>query len=136
MSKFNILTKYILMIQSDNIGKWIVDKKNDGTLEHPIQMPFVGYSRMVDSFQEDLYKFCDEHPEFDHTRYGETLESNNIEWSTESMKATDVSILDEKCVIALLIGASRAERFCDGALLNFFESGCILKWLERLKAID
>ena len=136
MSKFNILTKYILMIQSDNIGKWIVDKVNDGTLEHPIQMPFVGYSKMVESFQEDLYKFCDEHPEFDHTRYGETLESNNIEWSTESMNAADVSILDEKCVIALLIGASRAERFCDGALLNFFESGCILKWLERLRTID
>ena len=135
MSKFGFLTKYIPMIQSDNIGEWIVDKENDGTPEHPIQMPFVGYSRMVDSFQEDLYKFCDEHPEYEHTRYGETLEKNNIEWSTESMQAADVSKLDAKCVIALLIGASRAERFCEGALLNFFESGCILKWLERLNSI-
>ena len=136
MNKFGFLTKYIPMIQSDNIGEWIVDKENDGTPEHPIQMPFVGYSRMVDSFQEDLYKFCDEHPEYEHTRYGETLEKNNIEWSTESMQAADVSKLDAKCVIALLIGAVRAERFCDGALLNFFESGCILKWLERFNNIE
>lgn len=136
MSKFGFLTKYIPMIQSDSIGEWIVDKENDGTPEHPIQMSFVGYSRMVDSFQEDLYKFCDEHPEYEHTRYGETLEKNNIEWSTESMQAADVSKLDAKCVIALLIGAVRAERFCDGALLNFFESGCIMKWTERLNNIE
>jgi hypothetical protein len=30
----------------------------------------------------------------------------------------------------------RAERFCDGALLGFFEKGCVGKWLERLKEID
>lgn len=136
MNKFDVLTKYISMIKSDSIGEWIVDKQNDGTPEHPIQMPFVGYSRMVDSFQEDLYKFCDEHPEYEHTRYGETLEKNNIEWSTESMQAADVLKLDAKCVIALLIGAIRAERFCDGALLGFFNSGSILRWLDRLKEID
>ena len=78
MSKFDILTKYISMIQSDSIGEWVIDKENDGTLEHPIKMPFVGYSKMVDSFQKDLYKFCDEHPEYEHTRYGETLERNNL----------------------------------------------------------
>lgn len=136
MSRFDVLKKYISMIQSDSIGEWIVDKENDGTPEHPIQMPFVGYSNMVDSFQEDLYKFCDEHPEYEHTRYGETLEKNNLEWNTESMQAADVSKLDAKCVIALLIGAVRAERFCDGALLGFFNSGFILRWLDRLKEID
>jgi len=136
MSRLDVLTKYISMIQSDSFGEWIVDKENDGTPEHPIQMPFVGYSKMVDSFQEDLYKFCDEHPKYEHTRYGETLDKNNIEWSTESMQAADVSKLDEKCVIALLIGAVRAERFCDGALLGFFNSGFILRWLDRLKEID
>ncbi|WP_230874981.1 DUF6508 domain-containing protein [Lysinibacillus cavernae] len=29
-----------------------------------------------------------------------------------------------------------AERFCDGALLDFFKSGYILKWLERLNSIE
>ena len=38
--------------------------------------------------------------------------------------------------MALIIGAVRAERFCDGALLDFLDTGCILKWLQRLEEID
>ncbi len=34
------------------------------------------------------------------------------------------------------MGAIRAERFCDGALLSFFKDGYMLKWLKRLKALD
>ena len=52
------------------------------------------------------------------------------------MKNADVSSLDGKTVVALLVGAIRAERFCDGALLDFFEDGSIVKWLSRLKEID
>jgi hypothetical protein len=52
------------------------------------------------------------------------------------MKNTDVSSLDGKCVVALLVGTVRAERFCDGVLLSFFKSGVIKKWLLRLKEID
>ena len=37
MSKFDILVKYIPIIQTDSIGEWVVDKENDGTLEHPWQ---------------------------------------------------------------------------------------------------
>lgn len=29
MSKYDILTKHIPIIQTDSIGKWIVDKEND-----------------------------------------------------------------------------------------------------------
>ena len=57
MSKFDILTKYISRIQTDSIGKWIIDQKNDGTLEHPIQMPFVDYSDIVRNFIDDVYIF-------------------------------------------------------------------------------
>lgn len=38
---FEPLTKYLIQIQGDDIGTWIIDNKNDGTIEHPIQMPFV-----------------------------------------------------------------------------------------------
>ena len=48
----------------------------------------------------------------------------------------DVSALDGKTVFALLLGAVRAERFCDGALMYFCESGCVLRWLERLRETD
>nr|WP_232516925.1 DUF6508 domain-containing protein [Bacillus altitudinis] len=33
-------------------------------------------------------------------------------------------------------GVLRAERFSEGAIFNFFKSGAILKWLERLKNLD
>jgi len=36
-----------------SIGEWIVDKENDGTLECMIQIPFVGYSEML---QNDVAK--------------------------------------------------------------------------------
>jgi hypothetical protein len=52
------------------------------------------------------------------------------------MSEADVSGADVTCVLALLVGAVRAERFCDGALLRFFREGCIRRWLERLKEID
>lgn len=34
------------------------------------------------------------------------------------------------------MGAVRAERFCDGALIGFFEDGAILRLLEHPKEID
>jgi hypothetical protein len=51
------------------------------------------------------------------------------------MSDADVSKLDAQCIMALIMGAVRAERFCDGALLGFFKDGSIQKWLERLKEL-
>lgn len=136
MSRFDVLVKYIPMIQTDSIGKWVIDKENDGTPEHPIQMPFVGYSEMVHNFIDDVYTFEESNKDMELTRYGDILKGNGLEWVTESMKNVDVSNLNAQCVLALIMDAVRAERFCDGALLDFFKSGCILKWLERLNNID
>ena len=136
MSKFDILTKYIPIIQADSIGEWVVDKENDGTPEHLIQMPFVGYSEMVHNFIDDVYTFEKSNTDMELTRYGEILKDNGLEWDSESMKSADISNLNLQCVMALIMGAVRAERFCDGALLDFFKSGYILKWLERLKSIE
>ena len=136
MSKFDILTKYISMIQTDSIGEFVIDKENDGTPEHPIQMPFVGYSEMVHNFIDDVYTFEKSNKDMELTRYGEILKDNGLEWDLESMKSADISNLNLQCVMALIMGAVRAERFCDGALLDFFKSGYILKWLERLNSIE
>lgn len=133
---FAELTAFIPQIKGDTFGEWFIDRKNDGTPEHPKQMPYVDYSNVVDNFVETLYRYCDQHPEFEHTCYSDTLRSYGLEWNSKSMEEADASTMDAKGVIALLIGAVRAERFCDGALLRFFESGCILRWLERLAEID
>nr|WP_308508152.1 DUF6508 domain-containing protein [uncultured Stomatobaculum sp.] len=136
MMTYTTLTGYLSAIENDNFGEWIIDRKNKGTLENPIQMPYVTYSNMVDHFIEDVYDFVSKHPEYELNRYHDILETNNIKWEKESMQNTDVSSLDGKCVVALLVGTVRAERFCDGVLLSFFKSGVIKKWLLRLKEID
>lgn len=136
MSRCDILVKYILMIQADSIGEWVIDKENDGTPEHPIQMPFVDYYEMVHNFIDDVYTFEESNKDMELSRYGDILKDNGLEWGTESMKNADVPNLNAQCVFALIMGAVRAERFCDGALLGFFKSGCILKWLERLNSIE
>ncbi|MBQ0037329.1 MAG: hypothetical protein KBS74_01515 [Clostridiales bacterium] len=135
-NRFSELTTYIPQIKEGALGEWFIDRENAGTPEHPKRMPFVNYSRTVDQFVDTLYEYCDKHPEFEHTRYGDTLKSHGLEWGSKAMEEADVSGMDAKGVIALLIGAVRAERFCDGALLGFFEKGCILRWLERLAEID
>lgn len=68
--------------------------------------------------------------------YYNILEQNGLEWGSKSMSEADVSRLDDKCIMAMIVGAVQAERFCDGALLGFFKDGSIQKWLGRLQEID
>lgn len=133
---FEELVGLIDKIKDDSIGEWIVDKENDGTLEHPMQMPFVVYSSVVRLFEQAVYGFEEDHPEFELNRYGSILERYDIKWETQSMSTVDVSKMDGQGVMALIMAAVRAERFCDGALKGFFENGSIEKWLCRLKEID
>lgn len=136
MSQFEILTKYIPKLQEDHIGEWVIDQENDGTAERPIQMPFVNYSETVQRFIDDVYTFAEQHQEMELTRYSEILSENGIEWGSNDMEHVDISNLNAQCVLALIMGVVRAERFSEGAIFNFFKSGAILKWLERLKNLD
>lgn len=133
---YQTLTNYLPEIENDSFGKWVVDREHKGTSEDPIQMPYVSFSDMVRHFEEDVYNFQSNHPEYELNHYSDILRENGIEWGTKSMQEADVSALDGKCIMALILGAIRAERFCDGALLTFFENGTIKKWLLRLKEID
>ena len=132
MSKFGFLTRFIPEIEEDEIGRWNIDAKNDGSPEHPIRMSVVSYSQMVDRFVANVYALVDEYPEWTLTSYGKILEQNGI----TSMRDAIVDDLDAQCIGALLVGAVRAERFCDGALMSFFKNGSITRWLKRLKELD
>lgn len=80
--------------------------------------------------------FIDHNKDMELNRYGDILNQNGLKWGSKSMSTADVSNLDAQCIMALITGAVRAERFCDGALLGFFKDGSIRKWLERLKELD
>lgn len=136
MSQFDILTKYIPLLQEDHIGEWVIDQENDGTAEHPIQMPFVNYSETVRHLIEDVYTFAKQHQELELTRYREILKENGIEGGSNDMENVDISNLNAQCVLALMMGVVRAERFSEGAIFNFFKSGDIVKCLERLDCLE
>lgn len=136
MSQFEILTKYIPLLQEDRIGEWVIDQENDGTAERPIQMPFVHYSEKVRHFIEDVYTFAEQHQEMELTRYREILKENGIEGGLNDIENVELSHLNEQCVLALIMGVVRTERFCDGAILSSFKSGAMLKYLERLDCLE
>lgn len=123
---YEALTKYIG--QFEDVGTWIIDRENDGSKEHPIQMPYMSYSKAV-------MKFLSEMDAFMVYNYQEVLKRNDLRWGMK-MGNADVSGFDAEAVLALLTGAVRAERFCDGAFASFVRSGAVDRWLGRLKEID
>lgn len=136
MKKYSALTKYINLLKNNNAGEWICDKKNDGSSERPIHVPFVSYSIAVNNLADDIYKFVKESNEIVPSKYAEILQANGIEWGYDSMMKADAYELDAQCILALLIASLRAERFCDGALLGFIKNGAVIRWLKRLQELD
>ena len=136
MKKYSALTKYINLLENDNVGEWSCDKENAGSAERPMHLPFVIYSITVHKLADDIYKFAKESDEIVPSNYAEILQANGIKWGYDSMMKADASGLDAQCILALLIASLRAERFCDGALLDFIESGAVTRWLKRLQELD
>lgn len=101
-----------------------------------MHLPFVSYSITVKKLADDIYKFAKESYEIVPSKYAEILQANGIEWGYDSMMKADASGLDAQCILFLLIASLRAERFCDGALLEFIESGAVTRWLKRLQELD
>lgn len=123
---YEALTKYIG--QLGDAGTWIIDRENDGSEEHPIRMPYLSYSQTITRFISEMDAFM-------VYNYQEVLKRNGLQWGME-MGSADVSGFDAEDVLALLTGAIRAERFCDGAFASFTRSGAVDRWLRRLKEID
>lgn len=70
---YKSLTDFLPMLEDDKIGDWVIDRVNDGTPEHPIQMPFVNYSRIVREVENAIYDFEQMHPEYGLNRYSRAL---------------------------------------------------------------
>ena len=128
---FESLTAFLPKLQEGNFGDWAEPSKDSG-----LQLGVVDYSEDVGSFVQAVYAFADEHEKMDLFSYRDILDDAKIAWELDSMKEADVSALGGKTVTALIVAAIRAEQFCDGALLDFLQEGCIAKWLARLKEID
>ena len=137
MSKeYESLTALIPKLEESSMGEWIIDKKNDGTPEHPIHMPFVHYDEVVIGLEESIYRFVDDHEDNGIRHYHEYLEMKGIEFNSDAIANMDVSKLDGLTVVVLMLTIVRQDRFCEGLLLEFCNNGCMTRWLKRLKEID
>lgn len=133
ISQYKILTKHIPLIEKDKVGEWISYNDND---EKIIYFPHVRYSITILKFMNDLYTFVKVREDLDLYRYKAILEKNSIEYGEQTFKDADISNLDGQCLVALILGILRADRFSEGTLLHFLKEGYIIKWLKRLKEID
>ncbi|MCL2387970.1 MAG: DUF6508 domain-containing protein [Defluviitaleaceae bacterium] len=134
---FETLTKYIGKFDTaDSLGEWIIDTKNDGTLENPRHMSWVNYTDLVIAFKREFYQFSKDNPEYELSQYSTILQANGLKWSKNEIRSIEADKLDAKCILALIMGAVRADRFSEGALLGFLKDGNISNWLKRLKDID
>ena len=133
---YESLTQLINKLADDEYGTWIIDRESKGTIDDPIHVPFVDYSRAVTELERAIYGFVDEHKEYGLNMYADIMAANGIDWSWESMSKADISNADGKLIMALLVGALRADRFSEGTFLGFCEGGTVLRWLNRLQEID
>lgn len=137
MSKeYESLTAFIPKLKESGMGEWIIDKKNDGTPEHPKHMPFVHYDEAVIGLEEGIYQFVDDHEDTGIRHYQDYLENKGIEYRADAIANLDVSELDGLTVVVLMLSIIRQDRFCEGLMLEFCNNGCMTKWLNRLKEID
>ena len=134
-TKFDKLLGLLEPLETDSVGDWIIDKEHKGTEDDPIYFPYPMYTEMVNELIEAVYEFEHENPEYELTKYGELLKERGLEWGQQSMENADVSNMDTQCIMALLMGMVRGERFCDGAIMGMIKSGAVKKWLLRLQEL-
>lgn len=136
-SGYQLLTDYIPRLKGISYGRTMPETQTgDGSIDKPFQMPWVEYPEVIYDLEKDIYLFEEMNPQYEMKIYRSVLLQHNLDWDEELMKNADVSKMDAKGVLALLLGIFRAERFCSGTIREFLENGCIQKWLERLREID
>ena len=133
---FESLVACLPELEKESSGEWIVDSGNDGSEEQPIQLPFVRYSDGSKQVIKEILNIEKNCPDLKLDSYREILERNGIEWRADSMQNADILSLDAQCVMALLMGAVRADRFREGTFKSFVDRGCIKRWIIRLKEIE
>lgn len=99
-------------------------------------MSFDQYKSIEWKLQKELCRFEMKHPEFEMNRFIKTLEENDLEWSMNEMHAVDVSKLNLKAVLALLVGIFCSEKCIEESQYSFFQDKKVFQCIERLKVLN
>lgn len=128
-TRFGLICLHIPEVErTTDFGDWVFDGRP----------PYVRYNEIVHQAINAVYEIAERDSEFDKLpmHYQSVLQANGIIWSDSGMKNADVSGLDAKCIFALFIGITCAERFSDGTIVRFFRNGTALRWLKRIQELD
>ena len=136
-SFFKQITDFIPQIKKGECtGDWVFDKTHKEKGE-PINAAYVKYTDKAYNFLDTVYDFVEKHPAYNlPDAYMNILYDNGIDWCGNSMEDADSDLLDDQCILALIVGVINADRFSDGTIAWFFNKGCILRWLERLESLE
>ncbi len=97
---------------------------------------FDQYKSIEWNLQKALCRFEMKHPELEMNRFIKTLEENDLEWSMNGMHAADVSKLNLKAILALLVGIFCSEKCIEESQYSFFQDKKIFECVERLKILN
>ena len=122
MKNYKILTDHITVLTSDSLTANTTGRSR------------MRYTPAVEEFINDVYSYCER---FDiYNNYVALLQKNGIQWDFSSMTNANIDNLSPETLCALILGAVRADRFSDGALLRFIGNGSIVRWLKKLEEFD
>ena len=133
MKRYESLTKYLNAIDLDDIGTVETIRRKDGESKG---LPYIKYTGMVYLFIDDVYDFSNKNKDLGLDRYDLILSEYGIEKGGIPLDEVDVSKMEGRGVIALIMAVVRAERFSEGTLYATFKKGVMSRWLKRLKEID
>lgn len=129
MSRFDLLTSFIEPLESEEfqkLGQIPAERRRDN----------MHYRAVVSDLEETITNLPEMFPEYNLINYPAVLEEKGLNWGEESMREADVSGLDAKYVLALLIGSVRAGRYIYLIFEDFIKEGIIQKWLKRLEELE
>ena len=100
------------------------------------EISFDQYKSIEWRLQKELCRFEMKHPELEMNRFIKILEENDLEWSMNEMHAVDVSKLNLKAVLALLVGIFCSEKCIEESQYSFFQDKKIFQCIERLRILN
>lgn len=133
---FESLTVFIPDLEKGEFGDW-TEQTGEGAPENPYTFCHIEYSEPVKELIEALFKFGGEHgEEMKLYPIPDVMDEITDKWPGKELTDIDVSLLDGRLTVGLLLFVLSMCRFNDNAFLDFCKEGTVLRCLRRLKEID
>jgi len=111
-------------------------EKKFGHFGTQVDISSMHYDQAVGLFDDAIIQFIADHKDLGLNQYYDIMEAAGIMPNRNPMSYRDISSLDGRTTVALIVWAMRADRFSPGSMMKFCKDGSIVRCLRRLKQID